>query len=53
MEPLEVDGCVGGEVACEGGATCVGVAVDVLVIVDIVSWYDGGARDSASILCAS
>jgi hypothetical protein len=31
----------------------VGVAVDVLVTVDIVSWYDGGARDSASIPCAS
>jgi hypothetical protein len=49
IEPLEVDGCVGGDVDCEGGIACVGVAVDVLVIVDIVLWYDGGARDSAPI----
>jgi hypothetical protein len=53
IEPLEADGCVGGDVDCEDGVTCVGVAVDVLVTVDIVSWYDGGAKDSALIPCVN
>jgi hypothetical protein len=53
IDPLEVEGCVGGDIDCEGGTACVGAAVDVLVTVDIVSWYDGGARDNASIPCVN
>jgi hypothetical protein len=38
MEPLEAEGSMGGEVACEGGTCCAGAAVDVLMRVVMVSW---------------